>query len=352
MTSTKHLSTILALVVGAAQMGCAADPIDDAAPGEAPGGEEPGDEAERPVDAAGTYLVQSKFDIASSVPGTAGEVVNTLIEITDDPDDPTLWILEQAIAALPSGWIRTALSNAKPYVAGYLNDRILDLAPDFVAVAVELTNNVGQMAKGFGLTEALEVTGAPGAPGAYTSSVTAVGARFTVDGVESEHLFADHGAPEVTAAAVGVSLDRGKLAIGEHSISVSYGKVLRIGLDAAIIPMLEPSAGSLNELFASKVNCALIGKAIEAAIEVGSPSTYAAACTNGLNAAAGYIYGKLAAIDGVAIQFGKAGAAKALDKDRDGKADTILTGAWEGTISYGGSAAAPLAGATFYGARQ
>ena len=31
---------------------------------------------------------------------------------------------------------------------------------------------------------------------------------------------------------------------------------------------------------------------------------------------------------------------------------TLNSGAWEGTLSYGGSAPAPLAGATFYGARM
>jgi hypothetical protein len=345
-------SMIFALGLGAAAAGCTTEPADDDAGGGDEGGGDPGDEVieeERPLDAAGSYRLQSKFDIASNAPGTTGEVVNQIIEMTDDPDDPALWVIDQALAAMPSGWLKSTLQSAKPYVAGYINDRILDLAPDFVPVAVQLANDLGQMAKGFGVNQTLEVSGAPGA---YTSKLTVVGAHFTIDGVESDHAFADHGAAEVVADPVSVTLAAGKLGIGEHGFALSYGKVVRIGLDAAIVPMFEPGAHSLNELFAAKVNCPLIGQAIAAVTPYGSAGDYAAYCTAGLHRGADYIYGKIATIDGVALQFGVAGTARALDGDKDRKLDAILTGAWTGTLSYGGGTPAPLAGATFFGARM
>lgn len=348
MTSIKNLSLFLALALGAAT-GCATDPADDGS-GDGPlgGGDDGGGDAELPVDAAGTYQLQSKLDLAASAPGTVGDVINTIIDITDDPEDPTLWVLDQAIDAMPSGVLKTALKNAKPYVAGFLNDRILDLAPDFVGVAVQLGDNLGQMAKGFGLNESLVVSGAPGA---YTGRLVIVGAHFKIDGIESDHAFADHDLADIPLDGVGVTLDAGKLGIGDHQFPLSYGQVLRLGLDGAIIPLLEPSARSLNELFASKINCPLIGQLIASAIGLGGASTYASACTSGLNRAASYIYGKIAAIDGTAMQLELAGAARAIDRDRDGAIDTINTGAWTGAVTYG-SAAAPLEGATFFGSRQ
>jgi hypothetical protein len=348
MKRIENLTMIFALVFCAAAMGCAADPADEPGGDDGASDEPGGGDETRLLDAAGTYRLQSKLDLASSVPGTAGEVVSKIIEITDDPDDPTLWVLDQALAAMPSGYLKSALQSVKPYVAGYLNDRILDLAPDFVPVAFQLAHEFGQMAKGFGLNETLEVSGAPGA---YTSNVTVVGAHFTIDGVESDHAFADHGGSDVTAGSAGVTLDAGKLGIGEHRFELSYGKLLRMGLDAAIVPMLEPGATNLNELFASKVSCQLIGQAIAAAVGLGGSSTYASACTAGLNRGASYIYSKIATIDGVALGFGLTGAARAIDKDRDGSVDTINTGAWTGTVSYG-STPAPLAAATFFGARM
>lgn len=347
MKRIENLTLIFALAFGATAVGCAAEPTDEQGGADDTGETDENGPAARPLDAAGTYQLQSKLDLAASVPGTAGTVVNKIIEITDDPDDPTLWILDQAIAAMPSGYLKSALQSAKPYVAGYLNDRLLDLAPDFVSVAVQLANDFGQMAKGFGLDETLEVSGAPGA---FASKVTVVGARFTVDGAERDLLFADHGGADVAAGSADTTLEAGKLGIGAHRFTLSYGQVLRMGLDAAIIPMFEPDATSLNELFAAKVNCPLIGQAIAAVIGFGA-STYASACTSGLNRGADYIYSKIALLDGVALGLELTGTARALDTDGDRRVDTLNTGAWTGTVSFGDTPA-PLTGATFFGARK
>ena len=94
-----------------------------------------------------------------------------------------------------------------------------------------------------------------------------------------------------------------------------------------------------------------IGQVIAAAVGLGGASTYAAACTAGLGRGASYIYTKIAAIDGGALDLGLAGTAQAIDQDRNGSVDTLATGAWTGTVSYGG-APAPLAGATFFGSRM
>jgi hypothetical protein len=348
MKSTMHLCLFLALALGSAAAGCTTDqPVDAGGGGGDDGG---GAEPEPPpLDAAGTYELQSKLDLATNAPGKAGEVVNLIIAMTDDPDDPTLWVLDQAIGAMSSGYLKSALQSAKPYVAGFLNDRLLDLAPDWVATAVQLAGDLGQMAKGFGLNERLEVIGARGA---YTAKLAVVGAHFTIDSIESDHAFADHGAPDVSVGRVGLTLDdKGKLGIGEHQVPISYGKLLRMGLDAAIVPMLEPGAHNLNQLFASKVNCQLFGQLVAGVIGLGGASTYASACISGLDKGASYIYSKIASIDGTALKLGLSGTARAVDKDRNGSIDSLVTGAWTGTISYG-STAAPLAGATFFGARK
>lgn len=344
----KKWSSVLALALSATAAGCASDSPEPGDGDGGGGGGGDGEEAERPVDAVGRYKLQSKLDLAASAPGTVGDAIRMFIEITDDPEDPTLWVVDQAIAAMPSGYVKTAFKYAKPYVVGYLNDRVLDLAPEFVGIAVQLGDDLGQMAQNFGLNETLEVAGAPGA---YTAKHTVIGTHFKIDNIESDHAFADHGAADVVTDAVGATLDdAGRLGLAEHRVPLSYGEILRIGVDAAIVPMFEPSARNLRELFAAKVNCPLIGIAIEAVVGVGSPSTYADACTDGLNAGADYIYGKLGQIDGTALEFGLAGSAKALDKNGDGAIDLIVTGTWTGTVSYG-SASAPLATATFFGER-
>ena len=45
------------------------------------------------------------------------------------------------------------------------------------------------------------------------------------------------------------------------------------------------------------------------------------------------------------------GEARGIDKNKDGKMDTIATGVWAGTVGYAGSPA-PLAEAKFFGAKM
>jgi len=246
------------------------------------------------------------------------------------------------------------MNTAKPFLAGYLNDRLLDLAPDFVSTMVQVGNDFGQIAKNFGLNETLEVS-RNGAD--YMAVHTALGAHFKIDNIESDYNFADFSVPNVVVQGVGVTLDQtGNLGIADHKLPVSYGTVLRIGLDGAVIPMIDPTAKNLGELLQHNVDCLKVGTAIRDAVASligigGSVSTYQTACNQGLVAGAGVIYSKIADIDGTALEFGLTGAARVLDKNGDKMVDSIQTGAWTGNTSYAGTPA-PLAGATFYGERM
>ncbi len=353
MTSmTKNLSLSLALALAAVATGCAADSPDQDDDGGGGGGG--GDDAPQPLDASGRFQLRSNFDLATNAPGKAGEVTRAIIDATDSPDDPTGWIRDQIIAKLPSGTYKNVLTSSKPFIAGYLNDRLLDLAPDFVSTMVQVGNDFGQISKNFGLNETLEITKA-GAD--YTSMHTVLGAHFKIDNIESDHMFADFNTENVVAPNVGVTLDQaGKLGIADHKVAVSYGKILRIGLDGAIIPMIDPTAANLGQLLQHKVDCVKVGLAVRDAIASvigygGSASTYQTACNQGLLLGASVIYAKITAIDSTALEFGITGTAKGIDKNNDRQVDSILTGAWSGNLSYGATPA-PLAGATFYGERM
>jgi len=176
--------------------------------------------------------------------------------------------------------------------------------------------------------------------------------HFKIDNIESDHTLADYRVDNFVVSNVAVNLDNtGKLEIADHKMSVSYGKVLKIGLDGAVIPLIDPTAHNLNELMSHKIDCNAVGQAIADALQIGGASAFSNACSLGLSAGANLIYNKIADIDGTALELGLAGTAKALDKNKDGSIDTILTGAWTGNMSYAGTPA-PLAGATFYGARM
>lgn len=357
MTTLKNFGFAFTLAIGAVLAGCAADAPPAQPGGDNPGGDNPGgggDDAPRPLDATGKYQVRSTFDIASNMPGTVGTVVNGFIAATDDPDDPTHWILDQIIAQMPNGTLKNLLSGAEPFVAGYLNDQLLNIAPDFVTTIVEVGNEFGDMAKHFGINETLDVskTGAD-----YASNVTAYGVHFKINTLETDLAFADYDIANITANNVGVQLDAtGKLSIAEHKLPVSYGKILRVGLDAVVIPAVDPNATNLQELLANHVDCAAVGQYIyDALVDQfgfgGSPSTWQSACTGGLNYGAQTIYSKISDIDSSALEFDLTGTAKAVDTNNDSKADALQTGKWTGTLSYAGTPA-PLSAATFTGARM
>lgn len=358
MTIAKNISIAFALLVGAAVTGCAADVSqppggDDDGSGSGSGGG--GDPPPAPgTDATGKYEMHSKFDLATNAPGTAGDVARTIIAATDDADDPSKWILEQVVNAMPNGTFKNIIQGATPFVAGYINDRLLSIAPDFVTTMITVGNDFGDVSKNFGLNEQLDVSKAGTA---YTGVHTVVGAHFKVNNVDSDYAFADYGVTNVVVPGVAVTVDAtGKLGLADHKVPVQYGKVLRIGLDAAIIPTLDPTASNLTELLQHQVDCNAVGDAVNQAVvdTIGfgpGSGVFASACTSGLAAAANLIYSKIAGIDASALEFDMTGSAKVLDKDSDKKFDTIQTGTWSGTLSYAGTPA-PLAGATFYGSRM
>ncbi len=336
--------SILSLVVAAAT-GCAADvsgpddytdPTDPTNPPEQP----------VPLTPEGKFAVQSTFDVATNAPGTVGTVVNYFINATDDPDDPTKFIVEQVVNALPAGSIKDTLQGSIPFVAGYLNDKLLQVAPNFVTKIVDIGDAFGQVAHNFGTLETLDIT----RTGATVKHVT--GLHFKVDNVDLDFAFADYGMANIKVEGIQVTLEQtGKLTIGAHKVPMKYGQALRLALDFAIIPMLDPSVSNLPDYLKTLVNCQAVGQYVYEAVDIGSPSTFESACNAGLVAAATTLYTQLDRLDGSALELGITGTARAVDRNRDGKMDDIQTGVWAGNLSYAGSPA-PLATSKFFGSKM
>lgn len=353
MKTTNRLTLALALTFGAIATGCAAsDPSSIGDDGGGSGGG--GDDQPQPLDATGSYTMHSTFDLATNLPGTAGTVVNTIIAATDDPDDPTRWIVDQIIAKLPDGTFKTALNTAKEFVIGFANDKLREVTPDFVDTMVLVGNDFGDIAKHFGLNETLVLTKSGNG---YTAVHSVVGVHYKLDNQEGDFTFANYQLANVVVQNVGVTMDpTGQMTIAAHQVPLAYGQVLRLGLDAAIIPLIDPTAHNLNDLLAHKIDCTQVGTAITDALEfefgVGfSPSIFKSACIAGLTAGANFVYKKISEIDGNALQFSLSGTARGVDRNNDRKIDVIQTGAWSGTLAYG-TTPTPLAPATFTGARM
>ena len=346
MRNHSLFSTTFLLALGATAAGCAAS-----APGMGDGdgsGSGSGSGSDSvPLSPQGKFALHSDYDIATNMPGTAGDVINEIIKATDDPDDPSRYILEKIVDQLPDGSLKSVVKGAIPFAAGYLNDRLLDIAPDFVAKMLDMGDKLGQVAKHFGTLETLDV--------AQNGMAVHVvdGVHFKVDQTELDFMFKDSGIQDVTVPGVLVTLDAtGRLAIADHQVPLSYGAMVRLGVDEVIIPLVDPTAVDLSDVLHNLVDCHAVGQYLYDAIGVGSPSTFESGCTSELTAGAHLVYTQIDKIDTAALEFGISGIAKGIDKNHDGKMDSIQTGNWTGTLSYSGSPAPLPPKAPFSGERM
>lgn len=337
-----------ALALTGTAVGCATDASEGDQPGE--GDEDPGANEPLPTTAEGTFVLHSKFDLASNLPGRVGTVVNVIIDATDDSNDPVQYIYDRVVDGLGEGTIKNTLRGAGPLVTGYLNDQLLEIAPSFATRMLQLGNRFGDMAKNFGTTSRLEVVKT--ADG-YVSRHITTGVEFKVASgaqvLELEFPFADYSMSDIRVDNVPVALESsGKLTIQPHAISVSFGQVLRVGIDEMLLPIIDENAANLGEMFQNLIDCHKVGVAVYNAIHVGSVGAFEAACTRGLTEGANFIYTKINEIDANALELNVGGVAKAIDRNRDGKMDDLQRGAWTGTVKYA-SSPAPLGTATFSG---
>lgn len=348
------MKTSLSFVVGLALLGGAVGCADhgvasgDDGMGDGSGSQEPTPDPQ--VDAQGTYRVNSTFDIATNMPGTAGTVLNSIIAATDDPDDPMSWLLDQLLAQMSPGTLKDILVAGKPLVAQYLNDRLHDLAPNLVDTLIKIGDRMGAMTKHFGLDEKLQVSSVDQT---YIARVTADGVRFTIDGTTTDLDFFSHDIDDVVANDVFITYDKGagRLGIGEHTLPLPYGKLVRLGLDFAIIPAIDPTAHNLPELLDHLVNCQGVGQSISDYLGVGSATFWAGACKSGLTAAGNMLYAQIAD-QNAKLSLEVVGTSRAADTNNDYKLDKLLFGTWSGTMTYDAADATLAQPAVYDGARM
>jgi hypothetical protein len=346
MTKIAPLSLAIALsLVGCADSTKAGD--DTGGGGDGSGSQEP--QPEPQMDAQGTYRINSTFDVATNMPGGTGSFINGLIEATDDPDDPMSWVVDQMLAQMANGTIKDILVGAKPFVIGYLNDKVTDLAPGLVGTLDQLGDRMNDLLKKFGVNEKLLVSLVDQT---LMGQITADGVRFEIAGTTTDVLFAQHDIDDVIVPDVLITLAmQSKLGIGEHTLSLPYGPIVRLGLDAAVIPVIDPTATSLTDLLDNVVDCNAVGQSVADALGFGSPALFAGACIAGLDAAADAVYEQIAASD-TTLDFHLVGTARGIDLNNDYKLDELSSGTWTGSMHYSGTPAALGMPASFVGKRM
>src|SRR5436190_18631443 len=154
--------------------------------GDGDGSQEPMPEPEKEMDAQGVYRVNSTFDIATNMPGASGNFLNGLIDATDSPDDPMSWVVDQMLAQMDDGTLKDLLVGVKPFIIGYLNDRVTSLAPDLVDTIKTVGQRMNELTKNFGVNEMLDVT-QTNIDASLVATTTADGVRWTINSVTKDY---------------------------------------------------------------------------------------------------------------------------------------------------------------------
>lgn len=294
-----------------------------------------------PLDPKGRYQVNSEFDVVSGLPGTAGDVINGFIEMTDDPYDPATYILDRIQAEIDSGFIEDLLDAARPGLDAIVNDLLMEYSPDFVTDILAVGNKLGQLTRHFGLVSTLDVHLGDGVEGEELMAThTVTGYAFTIDGTRYTYDMADIGLAPMVAEQVTFRMENEtKVHVGEHAYQLSYGAMIMIALEEIIIPMVDPFATDIEELLGNLVNCSALGIELADLIGFGSPGLYEGACLIGLSAAASEIENQIRGIDDAGLVLTISGEAKPQDTNTDRNVDVLFGGLWEGTVSYAGTPA-------------
>lgn len=334
-----HLTSLVSLVrlafIALVASACSPEPNDQVA---APDAAAP----RAPLDPSGTFVAHSTYALAAPPPQLA-PLLAELSAATDGIDDPSGYLVDLVVAELPEGTARTIGSALAPYVAWYVNSRLSEFAPTFVPSVRAMATGAQRIATRFGTIEELRIV----ADGEAKTDVSVAPPRTarvrrTIVGAQFDEVamhFDDLGLPDATidtnASVETFASSRvpDQLAIATHEVSVPFAAWFRAGFDRAVIPTVVPGATDLASALRTLVSCPRLGVLIAEALEVGSPSLYAQACSLGLGVGARAIYERFpSATDAQRYRLVLTGSATALDYDKDGVMDSIADGTWTGRL--------------------
>jgi hypothetical protein len=296
-----------------------------------------------PLNLAGAYRVESTFDLVSGLPGDVGQVVTQVIAMTDGPTDPTTWLLD-----LDKG-VRDTLNGipgARPALDAFLNTLLKEITAfdvngtrvSIVGKFQEFGNAFGDVAKKFGLKSKLEIT--KKADGSYVAKHTIDGVFFKINNRRVDATLAQLDMDNIVVDHIPVTLSgESRIAIGDHSLPLSYGTLVVLGLDNVVIPLLSPGAGNVAELLADLVDCAMIGEEIYEFLSILNADFFESLCSTAISAGGQILEGKLREIGGRASEFKIHGDVRLADTNSDRTVDTLVGGEWEGRLLLGNESA-------------
>ena len=291
------------------------------------------------MDIRGRYELDSDFDVINGLPGNVGNIANTFADLTDGPNDPASYVLDELLDG-QTNFVANAVNALRPGIDGIVNDVIIDNAPGVVNDLLDLGNAFGQVSRQFGIVSTMDIKG----DSIEANNMVAVHSidafSFELDGETFIFTMAELGVDREVIENITVGYDKttGAVDFAQHTVPVNYGGFLAMALEQVIIPRIDPNASSLQELLANRIDCAGVGVSLAENVGLFGESFYEGTCEIAIEAVASIVMEELRDIDDRAqVNMLINGTATVKDPSGDGKADSMTKGQWNGAMEYIGN---------------
>ncbi|PIE65852.1 MAG: hypothetical protein CSA24_01775 [Deltaproteobacteria bacterium] len=291
---------------------------------------------------AGTFTLSNTFNITGQFSGSAlADVLNLLEDFSDDPDDPGKFIvdliLDEIQSQVDSGIFNQISNLFRSLLYTETNKLLQNLT--LVQNIKQIAKDLSDLARRFTIVSRM-VSAAPqpgNAPMTVTHTLDRI--KWTIGGQTMAYTFAQLGMADPTVSNLELTLSNGSnLAIAKHRFDLKFGAFLLVGLNSLIIPKVNSSAKSINDLLKGWVDCVSLGKTMDNATNnLIGPTIWQQGCESGLTMAGSYIEKQVLKLGTDQSKLEVQGQCKLTDQDSDTYYDTMTKGVWTGTFSLNGN---------------
>ncbi|MBW2731172.1 MAG: hypothetical protein JRH20_02200 [Deltaproteobacteria bacterium] len=286
-----------------------------------------------PVQDHTAYALQSAFDVQSDFGDSGlGSVLNMLKDMSDHPDDPGRYVIEQIVDALPVpiSWA------AEPFIGSLgkeINALIYEVAPTAADDAKALAEGLSQAARQFELHSNLEV--GLDAEDRFTGKHALQSVTYRYQGRSLTVTAAELGDNAKATVRIPVQIEGDLLTIPEHRLQLPIGTLLDKTLDAVVVPSVVEDLSSFAAVIDRWFACTRVAAMVSGVIGAGDAEVLSA-CLKGSGSVSSKLHDKLLALDkDGALRLHGTATANANGSDYQGSG-------WSGRYIVGKDAAADL----------
>jgi hypothetical protein len=290
---------------------------------------------------AGTYDVDSSFDLIDGMPGRIGNVLQDLESMTEiDENDlhygVITWALDELDQSLEvGGFVKSVVDGMRPELDAAAYAMLQQYAPTWLIGLQTTIDRITDFAREFRASSTLTII--DNGDGTYKATHTMTAVEFNGAPVA----FTSLGLPVVVATDIPVTVVGRTVTIGMHHLGMSYGDLLVFAFNAYAVPELAdildvPSARDLNDLLQGIIDCRAVSEWVVNSDGGGiGTDVVEAACRAGVRELATYLEDQLRGVGPQAGGFDLVGTATAR-VGHDGQSVEKLQGEWTGRLSVAG----------------